>query len=65
MATAGLILVEHERSNRCRLFATERDRRRWHLVRALLAPGMPADRVAEIRAEINALDAERAATWAL
>jgi len=60
---AGLIFVEHERPNLCHLFASERDRRRWHLVRALLAPGTPAVRVAGIRAEIAALDAERAATW--
>lgn len=60
---AGLILVEHERSNLTHLFATERDRRRWHLVRELLAAGTPAGRVAEIRAEINTLDAERAASW--
>jgi hypothetical protein len=61
--SAGLVLVEHEHAKRCRLFATERDRRRWHLVRELLLPGIPAGRVAEIRAEITALDAERAATW--
>ena len=60
---AGLILVEHERANLCRLFATERDRHCWHLVRELLRPGMPAQRVAEIQTEISALDAERAATW--
>ena len=63
--TAGLIIVEHERVNLCRLFATERDRMRWHRVRDLLTPGIPAGRVAEIRAEITALDAERAATWSL
>jgi hypothetical protein len=61
--TAGLILVERERTNLCRLFASERDSRRWHLVRDLMTPGMPADRVTAIRAEISALDAERAATW--
>jgi hypothetical protein len=61
--TAGLVLVEHERANLCRLFASERDRRRWHLARDLMMPGTPAERVAEIRAEITALDAERAATW--
>ncbi len=60
---AGLIIVEHERCNLLRLFATERDQRRWHLRRELLQPGTPADRVAEIRAEISALEAERAATW--
>jgi hypothetical protein len=61
--TAGLVVVEHEHARRCRLFATERDRERFHLVRELLTPGMPAGRVAEIRAEIAALDTERAATW--
>ncbi len=61
--SAGLIMVEHEHASRCRLFASERDRERWHLARELLTPGMPARRVAEIRAEISALDAERAATW--
>lgn len=60
---AGLVVVEHERVNLCRLFANERDRERWHLVRDLLTPGIPAGRVAKIRAEITALDAERAATW--
>jgi hypothetical protein len=60
---AGLIIVEHERVNLCRLFATEGDRRRWHLARKLMMPGIPAGRVAGIRAEITALDAERAATW--
>lgn len=62
--SAGLILVERERSNRYRLFANERDRKRWHLRAELLRPGQPAERVAEIRAEISALDAERAASWA-
>jgi hypothetical protein len=61
--TAGLVLVEHERANLCRLFAGERDRHRWHLAREAMTPGMPADRVAQIHAEIIALDAERAATW--
>jgi hypothetical protein len=60
---ASLIVVEHERANLCRLFASERDRKRWHLAREALTPGTPAERVARIRAEITALDAERAATW--
>lgn len=60
---AGMIVVEHERANLCRLFASERDRRRWHLVREALAPGVTAENVAAIRAEVAALDAERAATW--
>ena len=60
---AGLITVEHEHASRCRLFASERDRKRWHLVREFLRPGTGAERVAEIRAEITTLDAERAATW--
>lgn len=46
--------AERERSNRCRLFVTERDRKRWHLRRELLVPGTPAERVAAIRAEISA-----------
>ena len=58
---AGLILVEHERANLCRLFGSERDRTRWHLMREALTPGIPAERVAAIRAEI---DAQRAATRA-
>jgi hypothetical protein len=61
--TAGLIVVEHERANRCRLFASQRDRERWHLVRDLLTPGIPAGQVDEIRAEIAALDAARGETW--
>jgi len=60
---AGLILVERERSNRYRLFATERDRQRWHLRQELLQPGQPAERVAAIVAEIACLDDERAASW--
>jgi hypothetical protein len=60
---AGLILVERERRNRYRLFATERDRAIFHLRAEALRPGCPAERVAEIRAEIGRLDAERAATW--
>ena len=60
---AGLVIVEHEWSNRCHLFANQRDRERWHLRAELLAPGAPAERVAEIRAEIERLDAERANTW--
>ncbi len=59
---AGLVIVEHEHARRCRLFASERDRRRWHLAREALAQGTPAGRVAEIRAEITAFDAARAAT---
>jgi phosphoserine phosphatase len=61
---AGLILVEHAHARRTHLFATERDRRRWQLAREAMTPGTSAERVAEIRAEINRLDAERAATWA-
>jgi len=60
---AGLLVVERERVNRYRLFANERDRAVWHLRAELLRPGTPAERVAEIRAAILALDAERAATW--
>ena len=60
---AGLVLVEFERANRCHLFATETDRRRWYLRRELLQPGTLAERVAEIQAEVGALEAERAATW--
>jgi hypothetical protein len=62
-AAAGLIVIERERSNRYRLFATERDRQRWHLRAELLRPGTPAERIAEIAAEISTLDAQRAASW--
>lgn len=61
---AGLIIVEYERVNLCRLFAGERDRRLWYLRHELLRPGTPAERVAEIRAEMNVLEAGRVATWA-
>jgi hypothetical protein len=61
---AELIIVEYERVNLCHLFATQRDRKRWHLRHELLLPGTPARRVAEIRAEVSALDAARASTWA-
>jgi hypothetical protein len=60
--SAGLIIVEHEHAKRYRLFATERGRMRWHLVCEIMTPGMPARRVAGLRAEISALDAERAAS---
>lgn len=63
LIAAELVIVEHERCNLLRLFATERDQRRWHLRQELLQPGTPAGRVAEIRAEMNALETERAATW--
>jgi len=36
---AGLIVVEHKRANLCRLFASERDRQRWHLAHEALTPG--------------------------
>jgi hypothetical protein len=39
---AELIIVEYERVNLCHLFATQRDRKRWHLRRELLQPGTPA-----------------------
>lgn len=60
---AGLVVVEHVWSNRCALFHTERDRQRWHLRAELLAPGTTAERIEEIRADIERLDAERANTW--
>jgi hypothetical protein len=60
---AGLIVVEHAHASRCRLFASERDRRRWHLAREIMTPGMPAGQVDALRAEIAALDAQRVASW--
>jgi hypothetical protein len=60
---AGLVLVEYERVNLCRLFAGERDRQRFHLRRESLRPGTPAVRVAEIWAEVALSEAEGAATW--
>jgi hypothetical protein len=62
--TAGLVLVEYERANFCRLFATELDKQIWHLRRELLEPSTPSKRVAELRTEIDHLQAERAQTWA-
>ena len=62
--SAGLILVEHAHARRTRLFASERDHKRWHLAREALTPGTPAKRVAELRAEVSRLDAARSATWA-
>jgi hypothetical protein len=59
---AGLIIVEPG-AHRYMLFATEGDRKLWHLRAELLRPGQPAERIAEIAAEIAALDAERAASW--
>jgi hypothetical protein len=60
---AGLVVIERERVNRYRCFASARDQRAWHLRQEALSPGTPVTRVAEIAAEIRALDAERAATW--
>ncbi len=60
---AGLVIVEHERANLCRLFVSERDRQRWHLRTELLTPGTPVDRIEEIRAKLEQLDRERALTW--
>jgi hypothetical protein len=60
---AGLVVIERERVNRYRCFANARDQRASHLRQEALSPGTPATRVAEIAAEIRALDAERAATW--
>jgi hypothetical protein len=60
---AGLVVIERARVNRHRLFANERDRQRFHLRAELLRPGIPAERVAAIRAEMSTLDAERAASW--
>ena len=61
---AGLVLVEYGRANLCHLFAGERDKKIWRLRRELLEAGTPAERVAEIRTEIDRLQAERARTWA-
>jgi hypothetical protein len=60
---AGLVVVEHEHARLTHLFANERDRQRWHLRAELLRPVTPAERVAEIRADISTLDAARAASW--
>ena len=60
---AGLILVEYENARRTHLFATEMDRQRWHLRQELLQPGTSAERVADIRDAIDALDGQRALTW--
>ena len=60
---AGLILVERERSNRFRFFATPGDQRAWHLRRELLQPGCPVERIAEIRTELDDIERQRAATW--
>ena len=60
---AGLIVIERVRCNLYRVFATERDKKIFYLRRELLAPGTPADRVAALRADIDALRAEQAQTW--
>jgi hypothetical protein len=60
---AGLVVIERERPNRYRLFANERDRQRWHLRTELLQPGCPAERIAQIRAELDDIERQRAATW--
>jgi hypothetical protein len=60
---AGLVLVEHERANLCRLFATDCDRRWWHLRQEALRPGTSPERIAEIRAELDDIERQRAASW--
>jgi hypothetical protein len=63
LISRGLILCDYEKVNRCQLFATERDRERFFLRRELLTPGCSAERVQEIREQLDVLDAESAATW--
>lgn len=46
-----------------RVFHNERARKIWYLRRELLAPGTPANRVEALRAEIESLVTEQAATW--
>jgi hypothetical protein len=41
-----MIVAEWASATRYGLFATERDRRRWHLVREAMTAGTPAERVA-------------------
>ena len=60
---AGLVLVEHEHAKQMQAVRQRAGQHRWNLVRELLRPETRAESVAEIRAEISALDAERAATW--
>ena len=60
---AGLVLVDFERANLCRLFATERDKKIFYLRHELLQPGTSAGRIAELQAEIDTLRAEAAQTW--
>lgn len=60
---AGLIIIERVRPNLARVFQNERARKIWYLRRELLAPGTPADRVEALRAEIESLVTEQAATW--
>jgi hypothetical protein len=59
---AGLVLVEYERANLCRLFATETDRELWHL-RAELMAGPDAERAGQIAAEVRRLRQAQAASW--
>jgi hypothetical protein len=61
---AGLILAEHERVNRCRLFASETDRQLWYLRRELLASPSP-ERAEQIMAEVGRLREAQAAGYAL
>jgi hypothetical protein len=60
---AGLVIIEHDGPQLTRLFANDRDRRRFHLRQELLTPGLPVDRIEELKAEIHQLDHERAQTW--
>lgn len=59
---AGLLVVEYEHANRCRLFASERDRAVFHLRRELMATSSPA-RADEIMGLLGVLREQQAQTW--
>lgn len=59
---AGLLVVEYEHANRCRLFANERDRAMFHLRGELLATSSSA-RADEIMGVLGVLRAAQAQTW--
>jgi len=60
---AGLVVVERERVNRYRCFSDERARRAWHLRQEALRRDTSPERIAEIRAELDDIERQRAASW--
>lgn len=61
---AGMIIAVRVHPTLSQLFDSERSRSRFNLCRELLQAGTTADRVVDLKRQIQAIDAERSATWA-